>query len=300
MQRRVEGSISIQGLIEGGLGDGPDGRKVLEDWVSLCRRNGLPFVLAVEGERFNLLADEKPIAVEKLGACPQDTLRALLPQLAAACASAPQRLYSTLRSSEYQPGREIQCVYPVLSDGSIGVQQRTVAVDTEAPPKPLSLERRLALAGGALLALALVTFAASFFVDFRAVGERITASFVPIRGENVRIDLGSLGGYIEAAGTEVDSTRRLLRVTLARGARFPADIAAVEARLAAPDVKLGERLALESLVRGYARCELFDGEGVYLGNQQARLKPLWAAPSTEAAFAIPDGVRLAALRCEAM
>ena len=96
--------------------------KQLQEWTTFVARLGPRFSLEMRGGAFTLLPDTKPVAVLGLGDDPSEAMRQALDQLAGLFAGYERtQLFSTLRSSEYRPGREVQSMY-TIAGGQVGVR----------------------------------------------------------------------------------------------------------------------------------------------------------------------------------
>ncbi|MCY2927235.1 MAG: hypothetical protein NT031_17740, partial [Planctomycetota bacterium] len=155
MTGRLEGTFALDGLVEGALGGaGEEFRGRLQAWADAARAGGL-----------NLLFD----------------LLKIFPL------AQRRNIFSTLRSTEYRPGEEVQTIYAVAPDGSVQMHQRTVSARTEAPPEPLTLKQKLRL-GAVGLAVAMGVFGlSSLFVDYGQLVRRLKDSVVAMDPDKVQV-----------------------------------------------------------------------------------------------------------------
>src|SRR5262245_11694000 len=113
---KIEGTIVLDGLVQGRLPLGDDQiPQQLKQWVQFISGMGVRFNLEVRDAAFNLLPDNRATSAKPLGDPPEHALEQGLTQLADLF-SGPERsqLFSTLRSSEFRPGEEVQTVYTIV------------------------------------------------------------------------------------------------------------------------------------------------------------------------------------------
>jgi len=278
MTRNYEGTVQLDGLIEGRIP--PDAESIeqrLREWVEFAKQANLRFSLDIDGAGFSLLPDTSPIPADDLGPDPSETIRDLLDQLLSVF-TPPQRtsVFSTLRSSEFQPGKEIQTIYAIGSDGRIDVQQRTVEAETTKPAEPLTLARKIRLAGLGLAIAAVLLAISSIWVPYgRLISEAVHRA-QPVDADKIALDLGHFEPYLEPNDM---STRRvdkhlLLVISIRRTEAFPTDAAELQAAWEAAGDDLHKRLTIEALARGQLSVEQFDAEGKYRGRFPVRIAGL--------------------------
>ena len=132
---KIEGTLVLDGLIEGRTSRLADAAGELRRWTASARLMGLTFNLQTDGASFSMLPDNAPVAAARLGEDPAARIAELLDELVRIF-PAPERreILSTLRSAHYLPGREVQTLYAVGPDGAAQTQQRTVDAATTRPP----------------------------------------------------------------------------------------------------------------------------------------------------------------------
>jgi hypothetical protein len=275
MNDKIEGTITIQGLLEGELGGIAEIEKKLKDWVVLCKRLDLNFNLEINGGRFSLLAEENAVPIERLAPIPQERISELLNALAKVFSEENVQIYSTIRSVEYQPGTEIQTIYMISQTGAVHSEERTLDADTVPAKKPLTLKMKVAYTGLGAVALAIILAFSSLFVDFGDLFQQIKASFSPIKIEQIEVETGPFERYIKVAKKELNPRKRELHVTIELSDRFPFAAQAADKLLSKGDFSsAGEKLAFEALVRRYVRCEIFDTQSRFVESGEIRLKPI--------------------------
>src|SRR6185436_20015244 len=138
MSEKVEGTIVLDGLVQGRVPDDSDIQSQLEEWVRLVGKLGLVFNLEVRDGRFSLLPDNRPVPTKLLGDPPEHALEQAIQQLAEVFGAADRpHLFSTLRTSNYRKGEEVQTAFTIVQ-GLLHLQSRTLPADTVAPPEPIS------------------------------------------------------------------------------------------------------------------------------------------------------------------
>ena len=296
MTERIEGTVILDGLIEGRLPDDPDFESKLRQWVQLADSLGARFSLDLGGGTFSLLPDQGPFATSKFGGAPDDGLRQALEQLVSAF---PEELrggvFSTLRSSEFRPGEEVQTLYLVQNTGT--VQAKTRIVDTRTSPAKRPLSGKNKVKRGALGALGAVALLGvlSLFIDLRSLVGDFVDTLRPLGSEKVSVDTAAFSGFLTVDGVRVDSNRRKLVLMLKRLEGYPVGEEQLEQvwEATAGPAALKHRLALEAIAQGYLRAELFDAKGAFLEVNTLRIRDLNQTAGIEAAVSLPRRGRVA-------
>jgi hypothetical protein len=287
--------MALDGLIEGPLPDSDEAADTLNDWVHFSRQLGLNFKLDMDGNMFSLLADNAPFSASQLGPEPEGKVGEALEQLAEALSGpGPNRIFSTLRSVRYEPGEEVQAVYAMKPDGSVDVEQRSVEADTTEPAPPLSLKEKVQAGLIAVGILALVFGVTAFFVPYGQLWDRLVNTVTPTRVTEMDVDAGPLRGLLTFKPKEVKGD--VLWVEVDAGEGYPADEAALEAAWQAARTDPRMHLALESVMSGYVRCEMFDQEGKCVAIQSVRISLPEDDKPQVAGVTLPRGHRVVALR----
>ena len=129
------GTAVLDGIIQGILSD-PQEETDLLDWVQSAATLGISFVPETTAGHFSLLADNRPLPVEDLGGSTfEETLVQILTQLGKQGQDHGWReLVSTLRSSRFEEGEEIQTMYVFSGEGEVQSweQRRTVKTTSRA------------------------------------------------------------------------------------------------------------------------------------------------------------------------
>jgi len=288
MNANVEGTIVLDGMVEGTLPGVDSPETWLRDWVSLAAQAGFRFSLEIEGGRFSLLADETPLAASGIGPDPADTLREALSALFSGLPQADRgSVFSTVRSVEYKPGAETQTLYTANQDGTVSVEQRTLETQTVSPEKPLTREQKLigALVAVGVLLVVLVVLALTGVLQ--SISRDFWQAIVPLDTAGIEVDTSAFGERLGSGEvTMAPGGQRMLVVVLERGDEYPESPADLE-KAFAEAADLGERLALEALARGYVRCEVFDANGKFYAQKTCRVKDLARVDEVEVLVPLP-------------
>lgn len=279
MNERIEGTIALDGLIEGKLPPEGELPEKLNEWVRFAGSVGLNFTLEIEGNSFSVLADPKPIDASKLAPDAGETVRECVDQLVQAF-PAPQRpnLFSTLRSSEWRPGREVQAIYAIGPDGRVQITERTVDMQTVAPAAPLSLLQRVKLGMIGVAIAAVVIFASTFVIDYGPILDGLRNATEKVSPENTAIDHGPFEPYLRItdASTRVKNRQRYLDLVLERTDQYPTTPEALQALDTAAGDDLFRRLTVEALARGQLTVELYNDKPKLLSHHTVRISELSA------------------------
>jgi|GEM_PF-5507942 len=145
----IEGTIVFDGLLEGPLPLDESTQSQLRSWAQRGLAGIVPLRLQLDGDRFSILPDNRPIPIARFRLAPgltlASTLRRDLDTLAALCPPARRPLASTLRSIETHPGEQTQTLYTLL-DNRFDVHERIVPAATQRAPKPRLLLKSILLA----------------------------------------------------------------------------------------------------------------------------------------------------------
>ncbi|KPJ54260.1 MAG: hypothetical protein AMS16_04865 [Planctomycetes bacterium DG_58] len=293
MSEKIEGTLRLEGLVEGHLPDEAETETRLREWVRFAAGMRLRFALEVDGNRFSLLADNTPVSAKAVGAVPSETIAEALTELLKVF---PERsgseVLSTVRSVEYRKGEEVQTLYSFTADRSVDTHQRTLKARTKAPPQPLTLKERLRLAAFGL-GIALVVFAASaVFVDYGKLLRNIIEDVRPYDAAQLDVDVETFAGYFALQKKTVDRSEGLLVLTLKRSKSYPKTDADLDRLLADAQPSHRRRLALDAIARGYVRCECFDREHRFIGFVEKRIGSLREKETVEVSVPLPRKDRL--------
>lgn len=288
---KTEGTLQLDGLLEGRLNALPEGEKHLQEWVRFAGSVALPFSLEIDGSQFNLLPGRQAIQAAHLGPDPSETVVNALNQLIKLFpASERQHVYSTLRSVEYRPNLEIQTLYAMGSQGQIEARQRSVESQTAAPLRPMGRKEKLRLAGLGLMVAVLVLAVSTFFVDYRQLLAQVRDRLTPFDAQAVAVDNAAFEPYFTVEGKA--SQEGYLVLSLKRTPQYPQNSQDLDKLSAQSADSLEHRLAVEALARGYVRCEFFDKDGRFVAAAFERIAPLRQQESIRLRLPLPPDRRL--------
>ena len=287
MSEKIEGTLVLDGLMEGKLPEAPDVQGHLRDWVRFAASLGLRFSLEVEGNSWSLLADNHPASAGRPGADPAQVIADALEQLLRVFPpDLRRRIFSTLRSIEYRKGIEVRTLYVVGPDGSIAPRQETVEAPTRAAPQPMSLRQKMRLAALGLGAAVAIVALSALFVDYGKLLSSIADAIRPFNVEKLEVDAEAFKDYFTVEKKEARDQGREVVLTLRRTGAFPLKEADVQALAEQRAKSFSALLALEAVVRGYARCEFFGPKKEYLGFTFVRIRGLAESETIEAPLPI--------------
>ena len=274
MNKRIEGTIVLDGLVEGKLPALPGAGHKLREWVKFAQQANLHLHLEIDGGNFSILADNTPLRSASLGHDPAETVASALGEMLKVFPPAERgRVCSTLRSIEYRKGREVQTLFAIRPDGSIDPQQRVIEVSTMAPPTPLSRRERFLLGLGGLLVLLAAFGISAIFVDYRGAWQRLRDQATPLSAETIEVNAPVFEPWFTIGSRQTGRDGGSLVLTLRRKIDLSLD-ALSTAAATQPAGDLERRLALDAVARGYVRAELFAADGRFLGSTMIRIAPL--------------------------
>jgi len=294
MKERVEGTIVLDGLLEGRLVGDTFTAADLRRWAERAAEKHLHFSVEVDGGTFSILGLRTAVASDDVG---MDPARVIAAELEDLLADMPLEVrssaLSTLRSTEYRKGEEIQTLYVLVPGGGLDVRQRSVQADTAAPAEPLTGKQKVRIALVGLAVAVAIFLVSSVFVDYRAMLSRAAESFTPLSAADIAVDTGPFAGSFTVAKKELSRDPKALVLTLKRTDSYPRTDEDLQKRFdQAKDIR--SHMLVESLARGCVRCECFDKEGKFLYSAIVRIGELRSKEKLEAAVALPaEGPRVA-------
>ena len=294
MSDKIEGTLLLDGLLEGTLPGPPDAERSLQDWVYFAASAKLQFSLERDGRSFSLLAENTPIQAAALGPKPAERIADALRELLKVFPAEPHpRVFSTLRSIEYRPGSEVQTLYTITEAGEIQTRERTVDTPTTPAPRPLTRQEKLHLAAIGAAVAVVVLLVSSLFVDYGAVFKSIRETVTPLNMDQIQVETGSFRDYFTVEKKAVGRGGKALMLTLRRSETFPRTPFDLRRLAAQVGDSLSARLTLEALARGYVRCECFDQKNEFLGFTLQRIAGLRERDTLQLVLPLPRRRRLA-------
>ncbi len=279
---KVEGTVMLDGLVEGRLPQEPGAEGKLREWVSFAGSLGLRFSLEVDGPQWSLLADNRPFRAEALRGSPSqligDALRELLKVF-----PAPERprLFSTLRSIEFRKGEEVRTLYVVAPSGALDVRQESVSAETTPAPRPLTRREKARMAVLGIAIAAAILGLSAIFVDYRALFSSIGEAVRPFDVEKLEVNAEAFKDYFTVERKMLAPGGRNLIITLKRTKTFPLKDTDYETLAEKTTKTLHGLLPLETIARGYVRCEFFSKANEFLGFTSERIRGLAEKESIE-------------------
>lgn len=292
MNKRIEGTIVLDGLVEGRLPAQPGAEQKLREWVKFARAAHLNFHMETDGGNFSILADNAATRAAGIGPEPGEVIASTLGEMLKVFPPGDRgRIYSTLRSVEYRKGHEVQTLYMIRPDGSVDPQQRMVEVNTSAAEPPMSRRERLLLGLVGVLVLLAAFGISALFVDYREVWQRVQDQTAPLSAERIEVEAGVLEPYLALEARQIGRDGASLVLTLRRRMDLsPQSLGAAAATQPAADLE--QRLALEAVARGYVRAELFAADGRFIGTTMVRIVHLRHQESATVVIPLPREPRV--------
>jgi hypothetical protein len=280
---KIEGTLILDGLIEGRLPALPAAEDKLRAWVNFARQAGLEFNLQVDGGSFSLLANNSPLSAKKFAPDAGEVISSAVAEMLKTIPPADRgKLSSTLRSIEYRPRQEIQTLYAITPDGAVDSRQRTVEAHTQPPLPPLTTRERIRMGLYGLVAAIAVIALSAVFVDYRKLWHEIREEVTTPSADQFQIDNSTFADYFTIEKKEISSDAKSLRLLLKRTPLFPRNPTEFTSASTHPTTQPFEhRLTLDSLARGYVRCEYYDEKGNFQSFTFARIQPLRQSETME-------------------
>ena len=288
---KLEGTMVLDGLLQGRIPPMGDVADRLREWVDFIGKLGPRFNLEVRGSQFSLLPDDRPFESAGLGAGAEHGMTQALEQLAGLFGPGPERsqLFSTLRSSEYRKGLEVQTVYSI-ADGKVRAQTRSMEAETTARPDPVSLRQKVKMALVGLGMAGLLLGVAMLFPGVRAMIWQVFETTRPFEVSEVAIETGPFAPWLSLTVDAEKSGRNGVTVLISSTPAFPLDDAALDAAAASVEKSVRGRMALESIARRRVRVEYYDQGGKLVVESEFRINDLEKKPTIPVLLQLPNQV----------
>jgi hypothetical protein len=268
---KLEGTFHLDGLIEGPLFSDDD-EQIIRRFIQEARTNGITFHLSIDGGRFSILPDTQPIKLPAAAVSADSTISTCIENwLANYSPPEHSQLMSTLRSVEYLPNRERQTLYAIHPAGTVSVEQRTVETETIAPAPPLDKKAILKNAAFFLMTLCVIIAISAIFVPYRDILGRFWQNVKPYNAEQLQINADTYADFFSIDTAEYDKETRLIKITCTTLEKFPITTQQLNQAWKKTDNSLPDKLAIESLARGYLLCEFFDAEDKFITHRSCRI-----------------------------
>jgi hypothetical protein len=274
-------SIILDGLLEGPIPSEDNGEERLRQWVIDAKEEGFSFFLSMEGQNFNLLADDSPIDVSDVPSTPE-ALTTLLEQILLILPpDLHQHVFSTVRSTEYLQNTKRQSLYTVRSN-HIHVQQKTIPWEAKVASQHIS--RKLTYSIILTLAMTLVLFGPPLYRVFLSPPD--LSQQMPFQ-----INLEDIGDFIDVQVETYNPKTGKVLLTICRTAQFPLNwsqlASAKESIVNARDVNL--LFSLERIVMdGVVPVEAQNAEGITTMAVELNVRALLETECIQHFLAIPE------------
>lgn len=297
MNDKTEGTLVLDGLLEGKSSRLPELGDRLREWIAAAESLGLRFSLETDGNSFSILADNRTVQADDLDPVPSERIAAALNELLKVFSNEEQKqIFSTLRSVEYRRGMEVQTLYAVGPDGKIHTRERIIDASTTPAPRRLTRKEKLRIGAVGLLVAGLVFSISAIFVDYRALFRSIIEDITPLDAEVLKVDMESFKDYFTVEKRAYDRRNKAVVLTLKRGKAFPLNESDFKRLLAGAGEHLSARLTIEALARGYVLCEFYDNKNKFLGFSHQRISQLRETETVELSLPAPRDGRPSRIR----
>ena len=143
------------------------------------------------------------------------------------------------------------------------------------------------------LAAAVAVLALSaVFIDYPKLWHEIRTEVTTPRADQIQLDNTTFADYFTIEKKEISPDFKSLRLLLKRTGKYPLKesdfTAAATQATTQPNLR---HLTLDSLSRGYIRCEYFDSKGIFQNFHFARIHPLYESESMELNLPLPPDSR---------
>lgn len=294
MASPIEGTYTLDGMLQGKIPEAAHAKMVesLREWADSASKAGFPFSLEIDGGMFSLLCGSQVQKISAPGIAVADTLRDSINALIESFPPEGRaQLFSTIRSSEYVSGAEVQGLYMIGPDGLIRAQARRVELETTAPEKPLSKSEKIKmlLMAGGIVAVFLVI--SSFFIDFKKVFGGVQGRMKVLKVQDIEFDVSLYADYVEVTLGELDRRNGGVTVKLKRGPKF-SDIGAENLEVGEKGVSWNELLVLSNLKRGFIPVLMHGTDAGVVREGKIPITSLGALEEAPAFITLPRSTRV--------
>ena len=204
------------------------------------------------------------------------------------------KLSSTLRSIEVRPGQEVQTIYRITPEGTVDLQSRVVEAKTHTAPPPLTMKERMRMGIFGLAAAVAVIAISALFVDYAKLWREIREEVKLPSADGIAVENAVFADFFVVEKKQMTVDGKTLRLLVRRTSKFPINEKDFAALATGPTTQPQmRRLTLDSLLRGYVRCECFDAKGEFLGFQMLRIAELRDQEAVEVRVGISPEARAA-------
>ncbi len=294
MSAKIEGTVILDGLVEGRMADIAAIEPRLREWRAFVEKAGLRFSLEIDGNSFSLLAENEAVPIAKLSGNPARIVTDALNELLKVFPVADRGgVFSTVRSVEYRKGEEVQTLYSVARDGTIRANERIVEAQTTPPAPPPGWRDKAVVVLVGLAAAVLVLWISSFFIDYRGSWRRFYNSVRPPAVATMKVEAAGFEKWLAVEGPKASQIPGAVTLRLKRLADFPrADADADNALRRAGDTVIS-RMALEACLRGRISVWYYDKDNGLISFSEKSIAPLRGKEVLDLELPLPTEGRVA-------
>lgn len=290
MAAAIEGTYKLDGMLQGKIPADCRGimEPALKEWCQSATHSGFPFSLQIDGGSFSLLCGNEIQQIATDGISIADTLTESINAL---IESFPEegkaQLFSTIRSSEYQKGTEIQGLYMIGSEGTIRSQTREIDAETVTPDTPLSSRDKLKLGLMAFGIIAVFALISSFFLPYKDWfgGARNRLSVLKV--EDIAFDTRLYQDYVRVEPLALDRRKGGMQLKISRGPKW-GEIGSTHLQLSEEGISWDRLLVLSNLKRGYIPCLIHTTEQGVISERKIPISSLLLLKESTALLTLPS------------
>ncbi|MFO7821135.1 MAG: hypothetical protein R6V56_03630 [Lentisphaeria bacterium] len=266
-----EQSFRLEGLLEVPVSDTAELKSPVEAWARKAHSEfGLNFHVQVEDRGLSIMPDDQIRDSAKLPVSVEESVRSALTALVELIPEQDRpHVMSTIRSLSYGRGKETQTVYAVKPDGSVDVESRTQAADTEKMPDPVSLRDQIKSAALAFSVAALLFAVSAFFIDYPGLFNKLLADIKPTDIEALEINPGPFAGLIEISKDLKKSKAGQLTLDIIPTPQLISALSKFKQAAPPENFTWEKRLAVETLAKGRLYIEFYDAS-----NESIKYSPI--------------------------
>ncbi|MCP4180113.1 MAG: hypothetical protein GY756_20305 [bacterium] len=270
MSKKIVGTVILDGIIEGKIENNKINSLLIE-WIDFARSNNLKFYLETSGNSFSILADNNPINLMDFTGDFSSLINNVIEELIKIFPdNSKNKIFSTIRSTEYEQNLEIQSLYNISNNGLIDIQTREIETNTIEQEKPLTLKNKIIISSFGVFAFITLILISSLFVDYKSFMTNLKKEVIPLNVENIIIDNG-FSSFLNIIN--IEKTTGNLIITLKRSDNFPINDKDFD-KLILENKSLKDKITIESIYKGYIIYEYFDDEDHFIFSDRIRISGL--------------------------
>ncbi len=264
-----EGTFFLDGLIEGPF-FGPEDQDGIERLVQNASRYGIKLNVSSDGGRFSILPGLEVVNLRNNRSARELIVKLLEQWLADYSDDECRQLMSTLRSSQYVPGKELQVIYGIRPDGIVAAEEREVDADTVAPPEPMDPKVLKKIITQSVIAVVVLIALSTLFVPYRELGDRFWQSVKPYDPSGI-IVANSHETIMPVQSLEYLKKENRIQVKFKLPIELLIDPGAIEKKWQSESLSLAEKLSLEAIARRTIICDCLDQNGSHITRLSRRI-----------------------------